>query len=122
MNIDYTDCLPSENSSLQQSRSSESSSICEYSFSVSSLVQGPILLYYQLENYYQNSRIYVKSVEPNQLQGQALPYSQLSDCSPLQGPPGFDSMGDQRPVYYPCGLIANSFFNGKNNFIVFKYS
>ena len=95
-------------------------SSCEYSFQVSQMVEGPILLYYQLENYYQNHRVFVKSVEPKQLQGEALTYSQLSLCAPLQGPPGFDEMGDSRPVYYPCGLIANALFNGTpSHFLIF---
>jgi LEM3 (ligand-effect modulator 3) family / CDC50 family len=84
--------------------------VCELNFSIEDPVEGPILFYYQLDNYYQNHRLYVKSVEPKQLEGEALNYDQLSNCFPLQGPPGFE--GPQRPVYYPCGLIANSLFNG----------
>lgn len=67
-------------------------------------------LYYELQNYFQNHRLYVKSVNTDQLEGQALAYDSLSECFPLQGPPGFS--GADRPVYYPCGLIANSLFNG----------
>ena len=66
-------------------------------------------MYYKLTNFYQNNRLYVKSVSFKQLQGDALSRSQLAnDCEPLVGP------ADLSKVYYPCGLIANSFFDGKN--------
>ena len=75
-------------------------------------IVGPVFQYYRLSNFYQNHRLYVKSIVPGQLQGEALSFSQLSDCSPLVGPePQVIGSDDQPLVYYPCGLIANSFFN-----------
>jgi LEM3 (ligand-effect modulator 3) family / CDC50 family len=66
------------------------------------------MLYYRLTNFYQNHRRYVKSVEEGQLQGQNLTAQQLQKsgaCAPLTVAP------NGKP-YYPCGLIANSLFNG----------
>jgi len=66
------------------------------------------MLYYRLTNFFQNHRRYVKSVDEGQLQGQNLTAAQLEkdgSCIPLITAP------NGKP-YYPCGLIANSFFNG----------
>lgn len=57
-------------------------------------------------NYYQNHRRYVKSIDSDQLKGAAKSRSDISggDCKPV------DVLGDL-PIF-PCGLIANSVFNG----------
>lgn len=106
--------LVNESSSPSSSSSSDQLR-CQLKFPIFSDISGPVYLYYRLTHYFQNDRLYVKSVVPKQLLGQALTFSQLSDCDPLIGPPGFDDLGDARPVYYPCGLIANSVFNGKSD-------
>jgi hypothetical protein len=70
---------------------------------------GPgVFLYYKLTNFYQNHRRYVKSLDTSQLSGNAVDRGKIggSDCSPLT------SIGDK--VIYPCGLIANSIFNGSS--------
>lgn len=65
-----------------------------------------MILYYRLTNYYQNQRLYVRSVNWDQLKGEAVPAASLDDCSPLVQPDDTKSI-----VYYPCGLIANSYFS-----------
>lgn len=61
-------------------------------------------MYYKLTNYYQNNRLYAKSYSAEQLKGKALALAELAtSCDPLAGK-------DDMP-YYPCGLIANSFFS-----------
>lgn len=58
-----------------------------------------------MTNYYQNNRLYAKSVSYPQLAGAAVPVADLaSACDPLVH-------NDQKVPYYPCGLIANSFFS-----------
>lgn len=120
--MDYTNCLINapQDGSYEQigknyawKRIINESNICELLFTLDQTIPGPVYLYYALTNYYQNHRLYAKSVSPDQLSGEALTWSQLNtDCDPLQGPQGFDNVDDaHRPVYYPCGLIANSFFN-----------
>lgn len=69
-------------------------------------IDGPVFQYYRLQNYYQNQRLYVKSVEWAQLRGDKLSRSELSDCAPVVAP----DETNEYPVYYPCGLIANSMF------------
>lgn len=89
--------------------SSYAAELCELRFSVPAPMRGPVLLYYRLTNYYQNQRLYVRSVVWEQLAGQALTARQLGDCSPLVSPE--DRPTAASPVYYPCGLIANSMFS-----------
>lgn len=79
---------------------------CHVQFYIPDKLDAPVLLYYQLTNFYQNHRRYVKSFDQDQLKGKARSSKDIngSDCDPLQT----DSSG--KP-YYPCGLIANSQFN-----------
>lgn len=65
-----------------------------------------VLLYYKMTNFFQNHRRYVKSIDLNQLKGQYVSPDDLDsgDCKPIT------SVGDK--AIYPCGLIANSVFNG----------
>ena len=81
-------------------------STCNIRFFVPDTLNPPVLLYYQLTNFYQNHRRYVKSFDQSQLKGNARDHSQIkgSDCDPLQ-------IDDNGKPYYPCGLIANSLFN-----------
>jgi len=84
-------------------------------------VEGPLYVYYGLENFYQNHRLYVKSQSVDQLTGQ--PITDLAsiqrDCSPAvytNGVPNSPYVNTPTPGYkllYPCGLIANSMFNDK---------
>ena len=46
-------------------------------------MEGPVYVYYELSNFYQNHRRYVKSLSFKQLQGNTDP-SYLSDCTPLE--------------------------------------
>eukprot|EP00744_Colponema_vietnamica_P001156 GILI01001945.1.p1 GENE.GILI01001945.1~~GILI01001945.1.p1 ORF type:complete len:303 (-),score=75.90 GILI01001945.1:379-1287(-) len=69
-------------------------------------MKAPVFFYYQLENYYQNHRRYVKSRSDSQLRGTDYtnPSDLKTDCDPLYK----DASGN---VLNPCGLIAQSFFN-----------
>jgi len=73
--------------------------------------QGKVYMYYGLSNFYQNHRLYVMSKDISQLAGgqisrQLTTMPKKSNCYPY--------VGDFRRnvVYAPCGLIANSLFNG----------
>jgi len=69
---------------------------------------GPVYFYYQLTNFYQNHRRYVKSRSDPQLRGEDVPEADLvSKCDPLVR----SSVDDK--LLYPCGLIANSYFTDK---------
>lgn len=79
-------------------------SVCSLQFNIPDNLHPPVLLYYRLTNFYQNHRRYVKSLDSDQLKGQAKKNSSLGACNPL------DTDDNGKP-YWPCGLIANSFFN-----------
>merc|ERR1711916_422514 len=76
--VDYTDCDPSSVPSGVQN--------CSVSLSVPAM-EGPVYVYYQLTNYYQNQRRYVKSRNDDA------------------------SKGNPNEWYLPCGLVAWSHFN-----------
>lgn len=77
---------------------------CKVTFKISEDVDGPVYVYYSLENFYQNHRRYVKSRSSLQLQGEDLKQSEVSaDCEPLYK--------NHSLLLNPCGLIANSLFN-----------
>jgi len=68
-------------------------------------MQPPILVYYQLTNFYQNHFKYKESVDINQLKGEPSQKSTTKDhpCTPLYNISG--------TLLNPCGLVANTFFN-----------
>jgi hypothetical protein len=82
--------------------------LCTLEFSIPEDIGPPVLFYYQLTNFYQNHRRYVKSFSADQLKGDAVSGGTIngSDCDPLT----YDPEGSGKPIY-PCGLIANSMFN-----------
>lgn len=77
---------------------------CTVSIAVPTAIPGPAMVYYELTNFYQNHRRYVKSRSDPQLAGTVFTQeSQLADCDPLR------SRGGR--LLHPCGLVANSYFN-----------
>jgi hypothetical protein len=79
---------------------------CIIEFDVPADIEPSVLLYYKLTNFFQNHRRYVKSFNSDQLKGKGVSNTTLNDgdCKPLA------TIGEK--VIYPCGLIANSIFNG----------
>lgn len=85
-------------------------------------VKGPVYVYYQLDNFYQNHRRYVKSRDSSQLNGNYLLPDKLGDCDPIikvehlwehQKYPVANKakkLDDSAPAT-PCGLVAKSMFN-----------
>jgi LEM3 (ligand-effect modulator 3) family / CDC50 family len=80
--------------------------VCTLQFNIPNNIGPNVYLYYKLTNFYQNHRRYVKSLDTDQLKGNAKSNSTIdgSSCDPLE----LDHNGK---AYYPCGLIANSIFN-----------
>jgi len=80
-------------------------------------MEAPVYFYYQLENFYQNHRRYVKSRSFNQLRGES-DYV-LEDCDPIKKNSqlgwewNYDKTVKLDPAKdaVPCGLVAKSFFN-----------
>lgn len=90
----------------EQPSNSSVGGTCSIQFSIPMQLKAPIYLYYRLSNFYQNHRKYVKSLNYNQLHGDAISEGEaISSCSPM-------AVSPDGKIYYPCGLIANSMFNG----------
>lgn len=94
---------------------------CNVPIEVTKEMEPPIMIYYQIDNFYQNHRRYVKSKSEAQLNGK---YQELSvikasgDCDPVvtNGEMGKNRSVsglhlNENDVAIPCGLIAKSFFN-----------
>jgi len=81
---------------------------CLIQFDVPRDLESSVFLYYKLTNFYHNHRRYVKSLDTDQLKGKAVSVNTLrnGDCKPL-------ALSDDGRAIYPCGLIANSLFNGE---------
>ncbi|KAK4491574.1 hypothetical protein RD792_002326 [Penstemon davidsonii] len=80
---------------------------CSKHLKIQKHMKAPIYIYYQLDNYYQNHRRYVKSRSDQQLL-HGLKYNDISTCSP-------EDVNHGHPVV-PCGLIAWSLFNDTYTF------
>lgn len=82
---------------------------CIIQFDVPADLPAVVLLYYKLTNFYQNHRRYVKSLDSDQLKGKFVSTKKLNsgDCKPL-------AVASDGRAIYPCGLVANSFFNGES--------
>lgn len=90
-------------------------------------LKGNIVMYYQIEPFYQNHRLYIFSRDQIQLNGNYRKTSQLSLCAPLitvadaksifgeipswWQPPPVDLGPDKDVSLHPCGLQAISVFN-----------
>lgn len=81
-------------------------STCLVRFHVPADLPNTVFLYFKLTNFFQNHRRYVKSQNTDQLKGQFVSPDSLNkgDCKPLATSNG--------KAIWPCGLIANSLFNG----------
>jgi hypothetical protein len=110
-------CLPSnaitkdEKVAFIQSASSNKS--CPVTLTVPKKMSAPVYIYYQLDNYYQNHRRYVKSYDASQLRDNSLGSttgSGPSACKP-------EATLNGQPIV-PCGLIAWSLFNDSYTFEV----
>jgi len=96
---------------------------CEITLNINEKIEGPVYVYYELGNFYQNHRRYVKSRSYSQLMGNEITLDDAkADCDPIvtnedagrtknieDGPNGPQDL-DPEAVAIPCGLIAKSFF------------
>lgn len=77
---------------------------CTITFDIKETIEPPVYLYYELTNFFQNHRKYVKSYDQNQLLGKVITNTgQASLCAPLKQ--------NGSKILNPCGLGPNSLFN-----------
>ncbi|KAJ1409088.1 CDC50/LEM3 family [Sesbania bispinosa] len=98
-------CLPPDyrDDAMAYIKDDSSNKTCTRTWTVKNKMKAPIYVYYQLDNFYQNHRRYVKSRNDNQLKSKSAE-SDVSSCSPDDYTP------NHQPIV-PCGLIAWSMFN-----------
>lgn len=88
---------------------------CILNITIPEDMKSPVYVYYELDNFFQNHRRYVKSRDDDQLESgdpeENPTRGDFSSCSPLIEGDLEGSDGDKK-ILWPCGLIANSFFNG----------
>mmetsp|Transcript_16826 Transcript_16826/g.18748 ORF Transcript_16826/g.18748 Transcript_16826/m.18748 type:complete len:299 (-) Transcript_16826:55-951(-) len=91
---------------------------CKLNFELDEKVKSPIFVYYQVNNLYQNHRRYVRSRNDLQLRGDSISVNDLTDCHPILKNSDLDRthsfsgrLLDPDAPAWPCGLIAQSFFN-----------
>ncbi|KAG9442466.1 hypothetical protein H6P81_018320 [Aristolochia fimbriata] len=105
-----TDCIPENlrEDKLGYIQSATTNKTCIRTLTVPKLMKSPIFVYYQLDNFYQNHRRYVKSRSDKQLR-----YTRSQNDTKTCEPEGVTS--DRAPIV-PCGLIAWSLFNDTYGF------
>ncbi|CAN1302364.1 Putative ALA-interacting subunit 2 [Linum perenne] len=103
------DCVPEAFTGNKMSYITDSSipKNCSRMLKVHKYMKAPIYVYYQLDNYYQNHRRYVKSRSDQQLL-HGLQNNDTSSCRPEEFADG--------QLIVPCGLIAWSLFNDTYTF------
>lgn len=81
---------------------------CTVNLTVKEDMKNPIFFYYELTNFYQTHRMYVKSRSEDQLL--AKDPEKTNNCAPFEY--GYDpETGKENIPLIPCGLIAASYFN-----------
>ena len=107
---------------------------CDITITIDEDITAPVYVYYQLDNFYQNHRRYVKSRSNKQLMGEWLDVGELDDCDPIKKNSdlkenqqfsvaqqlGTDPSAKLDPdeAAFPCGLVAKSVFT--DEFKAFK--
>ncbi|WOK98788.1 hypothetical protein Cni_G07500 [Canna indica] len=106
------DCIPQEmqNDKLAFIQSSVTDKACTKTLIVPKNMKAPVHVYYELDNFYQNHRRYVKSRNDKQLRSKEYE-RETTNCAPEA------TTSDGSPIV-PCGLIAWSLFNDTYSFAI----
>ncbi|NP_001084895.1 transmembrane protein 30B L homeolog [Xenopus laevis] len=100
---DYSGAMPGDH--CYQCRNASKPCDCDVLFNITEFFQGPVFMYYELSNFYQNHYRYMISRDPKQLSGLIDNLkSPSNDCSPYR-------LSSENIPIAPCGAIANSMFN-----------
>eukprot|EP00262_Sarcandra_glabra_P016985 TRINITY_DN5676_c0_g1_i1.p1 TRINITY_DN5676_c0_g1~~TRINITY_DN5676_c0_g1_i1.p1 ORF type:complete len:350 (+),score=61.91 TRINITY_DN5676_c0_g1_i1:234-1283(+) len=107
-----TDCIPENlrDDKLAYIQNETQNKTCTRMLRVPKRMEQPIYVYYQLDDFYQNHRRYVKSRNDDQLRDKNKANS-TDGCDPEE------TTSDGSPIV-PCGLIAWSLFNDTYSFTI----
>ncbi|KAL6530265.1 ALA-interacting subunit 1 [Orobanche hederae] len=105
------DCIPANslspeaahNKRIEHIQDVRTDKTCIRTLIVPKKMKHPIYVYYQLDDFYQNHRRYVKSRNDEQYRN-PLAYRKTGNCEP-------ESLNNDGKPIVPCGLIAWSLFN-----------
>lgn len=96
---------------------------CFLNIKLNKTMKAPVMIHYQINNFYQNHRKLLSSYSKEQLKGANLSYEQLNksaECDHRISNQDFDLLWsyngfelDPEAVAIPCGLMAKSFFIDK---------
>lgn len=105
-----TECIPQNmtNDKIGYIQNPTISKTCTHVLKVPKDMDKPVYVYYQLDNFYQNHRRYVKSRNDQQLRDKSKA-NETSGCDPEK------TTANGVPIV-PCGLIAWSLFNDTYKF------
>lgn len=93
---------------------------CDVDFTIFEIMEAPVFFYYELNNFYQNHRRFIKSHSLSQLSGNVLNTTELDfDCTPIvtvndlgiNTTFGGNITLSPTDAANPCGLYPRSFFN-----------
>ena len=100
--------------------------ICSKTIKIDKKIEKKVMVYYQINNFYQNHRRYVKSKSDDQLKGKDVSLRSIKesgDCDPVitnkemgyGNKPSANNKAilNDDDLAIPCGLIAKSFFRDK---------
>ncbi|KAJ4784764.1 LEM3 (ligand-effect modulator 3) family protein / CDC50 family protein [Rhynchospora pubera] len=106
------DCVPNDmhGKELDFIQNSSTNKTCTRRLTIPKTMKSPVHIYYELDNFYQNHRRYVKSRSDKQLL-QPSKEAETKVCAPEGNTP------DGKPIV-PCGLIAWSLFNDTYQFSI----
>ncbi|KAF9677038.1 hypothetical protein SADUNF_Sadunf08G0065800 [Salix dunnii] len=109
-----TKCIPAANinNKVQYIQNSDANKNCTIQMKIPKRMKKPIYVYYQLDNFYQNHRRYVKSRSDKQLKS-SKNENDTSSCKP-------ENLATGGGAIVPCGLIAWSLFNDTYSFSLQK--
>ncbi|CAN0900635.1 ALA-interacting subunit 5 [Linum grandiflorum] len=103
------ECIPSSfgSNAINYIQSSKADKTCSRTLTIPKPMKQPIYIYYQLDNFYQNHRRYVRSRSDKQLKSKGSEFT-VSSCGP-------EDYVNGKPIV-PCGLVAWSLFNDTYSF------
>ncbi|KAL8539580.1 hypothetical protein ACS0TY_001260 [Phlomoides rotata] len=105
------DCIPTDKSDAEAAyhkrigyiQDAGTDKSCIRTLTVPKKMKNPIFVYYQLDEFYQNHRRYVKSRSDDQYRSPG-DYKKTDNCEP-------EALNNDNQPIVPCGLIAWSLFN-----------
>lgn len=101
-------CLPPNiNDPLAYIQDPSTDKTCKRTLTIPKFMKSPIYVYYELQNFYQNHRRYVKSRNDKQLKSAKFEET-VTNCEP--------EVYENGKAVVPCGLVAWSLFNDTYRF------